>query len=125
MKNAKKLLSLSLMLIIVPIAACGGGTTYGEEVKGEATTTIKESLVDGKAADGKDAIVEGKVTAVCPSGCWFDIADDNGNAMHILIGGDFAVPKSLNGKDVAVAGYLQYNKGKETVELVATGVTVR
>jgi len=118
MKNLKKVTTVVMMLLFVPLAACGGGgTTYGEEVTEKATVTIIDALGKGEAADGTDAVVEGKVTSVCPSGCWFDISDDSGNTLHILVGGDYAVPQTLHGKDVATKGYLQYNKGKDTVEL--------
>ena len=85
MKNLKKSITVALMFLLVPLAACGGGTSYGDEVTGEANTAIADALSKGKAANGEDAVIEGKVTSVCPSGCWFDIADDNGNTMHILI----------------------------------------
>ncbi|MCP4230991.1 MAG: hypothetical protein GY771_12710 [bacterium] len=125
MKNLKRTMTVVMLFLFVPLAACGGGTTYGEEVTEKATITIADVLGKGEAADGNDAIVEGEVTSVCPSGCWFDIGDDSGNTLHILVGGDYAVPQTLSGKTVATKGYLQFNKGKSVIELVATGVTTK
>ena len=58
------------------LACAGGGETFGRDVPGAATATVAEVMARGSSADGEHVVVEGKVAAVCPTGCWLDVADD-------------------------------------------------
>jgi hypothetical protein len=104
--------------------ACGAGEGYGEAVGGKADAAPAELLSRGEAAAGEEVTVEGKVTAVCPTGCWLDLADDAGVSLHVVVGGDFAVPQSLQGKRVRAAGTVRFAESRGQVELVARGIKV-
>jgi len=115
--------SVVALAAVLALAACGGAT-YGKSVTGKATTTVAAVGAEGKAADGKHAVVEGKVAAVCPSGCWIDVADPRGNTLHVTVGGDYALPQTINGKTVRAEGDLRFSAAKDKVELVAAGIRV-
>ena len=123
MNAVKTLMTVTALAAAATLLACaGGGETFGRDVPDAATATAAEVMARGAAADGEHAVVEGKVAAVCPSGCWFDVADDAGTILHVVVGGDFAVPQSLAGKRVRAEGTLRYLPDKGKIEMVADGV---
>jgi hypothetical protein len=123
MTALKTVVTVSALAAAATLLACaGGGDTFGREVPDAATATVSEVMARGAAADGDRVVVEGKVAAVCPTGCWLDVADDAGTILHVVVGGDFAVPQSLAGKRVRAEGTLRFVPDKSTVELVAGGV---
>ena len=123
MKRPQIVMMTGALAAAATLFACaGGGDTFGREVPDVASATVAEVMARGPAADGDRAVVEGKVAAVCPTGCWFDVADDAGTILHVVVGGDFAVPQSLAGKHVRAEGTLRFVPDKGAVEMVAGGV---
>ena len=123
MPAKKTLMTVSALVAAATLLACaGGGETFGSDVPDAATATVAEVVARGAAADGEHAVIEGKVAAVCPTGCWFDVADDAGTMLHVIVGGDFAVPQSLAGKRVRAEGTLRHVPDKGKIEMVADGV---
>jgi len=123
MKSSQIVTLVGALAAAATLYACGGGgNTFGREVPGAATATVADVMARGAAGNGERVVVDGKVTAVCPTGCWLDVADDAGTILHVVVGGDFAVPQSLAGKRVRAAGTLRYSADKGTNELVADGV---
>jgi hypothetical protein len=123
MTTLKSVITVSALAAAATLFACaGGGDTFGRDVPGDATATVAEVMARGPSADGEHVVVEGKVAAVCPTGCWLDVADDAGTVLHVVVAGDFAVPQSLAGKRVRVEGTLRYVPDKGKIEMVADGV---
>ena len=123
MTALKSVITVSALAAAATLLACaGGGNTYGRDVPDATDATVAEVMARGPAADGEHVVVEGKVAAVCPTGCWLDVADDAGTILHVVVGGDFAVPQSLAGKRVRAEGTLRFVPDKGAVEMVAGGV---
>ena len=122
MNNLKHGLIVAALLGATALAACASGQTYGKAVSTKASTPIADIAREGKAAAGKHVVVEGKVTAVCPSGCWINVSDSNGTILHIEVAGDFAFPQTIVGKTARAEGNLRYSQAKSKIELAASGV---
>ena len=110
-----------LLTVAMALVACNSQTKVGKSVEGDYKgelfgETFKPQKVityDAllKEVDGKEkveAIVRGKVDAVCQTkGCWMNIVSDNDDREMFVKFKDygFFMPKDCSGREVVMKGY--------------------
>ena len=115
--------ALCLLLLCLPLAACGRAPASGEAAAAPAATSpelafgagvklaeatpIDAILADPKAYQGKSVRVEGMITDVCPRrGCWFDMAGGGpGKKLQFKVtDGEMVFPVDAKGKYAVAEG---------------------
>jgi uncharacterized protein YdeI (BOF family) len=108
-----------LIILIVILTACKP-QTFGEPIKESKVTSISEVL---DQRESKTTFrLEGKIGAVCPSGCWFYLKDASGEIFVDINPSGFAIPQK-SGKQAIVEG--AFMKIKRKPIFVATGVEIK
>jgi hypothetical protein len=101
----------------------GKAQTYGGEITVTKVTPIKDVLAAPKSFTEKTVSIEGKITAVCPSGCWFDITDGNVEIHVDIRPSGFVIPQ-ITGKTAKVEGNTRIKEGGK-IDFVGKGVQIR
>ena len=123
----KTLIAISLAVCFavsaVILAGCKGKPkSFGQAISDKTITPIRSIVM--KPADYNDKIVtiEGKITAECPAGGWFDLQQDAA-LLHVdLHPTGFAIPQKV-GSIVTVQGTLKIRDNTPT--LIGTGVEIK
>lgn len=110
-------------LFLGPIAGCSPkGQTYGQSVTESNVTGIGAILAKPDSFAGKTVRIEGEITEVCPSGCWFRIKDATGVMYVNLYPSAFVIPQ-VRGRRAAVQGTVK--KEHTNISVVGTGVRLK
>lgn len=72
--------------------------------------TISAVMDDSTRYTDTSLRIEGKITSMCGSGCWFILSDTTGDIYVTLKPNNFVIPPSM-GKQVVVEGYTQEKNG--------------
>lgn len=121
MKNLIVALSVATGTVLLA-SGCGNGGKYGAEVPQEgAVIPLSDILAKPSAFDRKMVILEGTVSAVCPSFCDFTYAE--GTTSSMVYPREFMLKGLKKGKKVRV--YAEIFAGKERPVISAHGVAVR
>jgi len=126
MKKIKSKIVIVALLGLVAVAFVGCGKKapeqYGEAVTSTEVTPIKDILANPESFADKKVAIEGEITAVCPSGCWFDVKS-NGLEMHVDIKpSGFVIPQK-SGSKVKTEGKVEIEDNKVT--FIGTGVEIK
>lgn len=112
-------LPIIMLIALLLLTACSK-ETYGTEIKEAEVTQVSQAL---SQKDSTATIrLEGKIGAVCPTGCWFFLEDDSGEIYVDLAPSGIAIPQST-GKDAVVEG--SFIKVKEKSVFVGKGVEIK
>ncbi|MDP8323474.1 MAG: hypothetical protein RAO94_14100 [Candidatus Stygibacter australis] len=112
-------LPLIMLIALLLLTACSK-QTYGIEIKEANVTQINQAL---NLKDSTDTLrLEGKIGAVCPTGCWFYLEDNSGEIYVDLAPSGIAIPQSTGKKAVVEGSYI---KVKENSVFVAKGVEIK
>lgn len=102
MKKAVALLTLCVVAVLVGCSQ--PKEKYGQDISHQKPTPISAVLADAKGYEGKNVVIDGKITLECPTGCWFDITDETATLyVDIASGGGFSIPQKV-GSRVLVEG---------------------
>ena len=96
------------------VAGCSQVERYGVTQGIEKTTSLKNILSEPKKYEGKIVKVDGKIVEECPTGCWFNLADDGGIIYVDLNPASFAIPQKV-GKNVSVEGKVVIEDGNVSI----------
>ena len=114
----RTILILSVVLVML-ITGCKK-EQYGSEITVKDNTPISQVL---KQEDSQETFsLEGKIGAVCPSGCWFFLEDESGEIYVDLAPSGIAIPQR-SGKEAKVEG--SYIKTEKRTIFVAKGVEIK
>jgi len=121
------ILAAAAFAFLATIAGCGGGGGGGGEQFGEAitlteTTSLSAILSNPAAHDGSMVRVEGEIQTECPSGCWFNLAEDAAVVRVDLAPHGIAIPQRV-GSDVVIEGTVTVTDGR--VMILGQGVELR
>ena len=117
---------LQIVLILsltLALSSCSRKTkTYGQQISSNKITEIDSILKNPADFDGKIVTVQGNIIRECPTGCWFDIKQDQA-VIHIDINpSGFAIPQIV-GKEVMVEGTVFIGTSQPTI--TGTGVEIK
>ncbi len=115
----KKIALLFLLLIV--FGCSDSKEPFGKAIENRESTSIDSIMKNPEQFAGKAVTVEGQIINECPSGCWFDMRDENGAIYVDIAPGGFAIPQKV-GKDVVVEGKVSLRDGKPII--VGKGVEV-
>jgi hypothetical protein len=116
--------SIAIAVVMAVIAAgCRRRVeTFGSEIPASDATPIVNILAEPLTHTGMPVVVEGRITQVCPAGCWFELSGE-GASLHVdLAGAGLAIPQRM-GKDARVVGTL--SAGSTRVSLAGQGVEIK
>jgi uncharacterized protein YdeI (BOF family) len=71
---------------------------------------------------GKTVVLEGKIIRECPTGCWFDLQQGQGQIHVDLNPNGFAIPQ-ITGEIVMVEGQVKYEG--QNVSVIGEGVKIK
>ena len=137
--NKKVLISFLLVGLILTFVGCAQASNLPGTNNGTANAAGNTSVVESQAASeteapqipdeegpkitrisdifaqpgsykGKDVIVEGKIVAECPSGCWFTLSDGTGNIYVDLNPSNLVIPQK-RGAAAKVYGKVVIERG--------------
>ncbi|MFC1590564.1 hypothetical protein ACFL42_03640 [Candidatus Omnitrophota bacterium] len=115
MRNFSAIIILLLCCAVtLAVAGCGKAEVFGKEVPGAEGASVGDIYKNSKAYNGKDVVIEGKITSECPTGCWFNVNDASGEIYVDLNPSGFAIPQKV-GKKVSVSGKVVVKKGNPTI----------
>ena len=113
------IVSVLLVTAVLVIAGCGakaGGSKaqFGKVIPKEMATTDAKTITDSpKDFEGKDVLVQGKITSECPSGGWVWVKDNSGDIYVNMHPTNVFIPQKVGstvratGKVVLVDGRAQ------------------
>ncbi|MFA5117438.1 MAG: DUF4920 domain-containing protein [Candidatus Omnitrophota bacterium] len=114
--------ALTLMVAVL-ISGCGTKTVlYGQAISEKNKSAIIDILRSPNRFEGKTVRVEGKISEVCPSGCWLRVKDDTGTLFVDILPSNFVIPQAV-GHQAVVEGRVK--KEALQVTLVGTGVEIK
>ncbi|MHB0947222.1 MAG: hypothetical protein ACYC3B_08620 [Sedimentisphaerales bacterium] len=125
--KTKTLTQISLVILLATITfalvSCKGkAESFGEPIGDKAITPIRAVATTPADYNDKNITVEGKIILECPSGCWFDLQQDNAILRVDIEPAGLAIPQKT-GSDATVQGTLKVEDGKPT--LLGTGVEIK
>lgn len=95
---------------------------YGKPITVQTKTPVKTVLATPETFIDQDVVIEGKITTVCPSGCWFDV-ESEGLELHVDIKPNgFVIPQKAGAK-ATVQGRARIRDNQ--VDFVGTGVIIQ
>jgi uncharacterized protein YdeI (BOF family) len=123
----KRILIISTLFVLsVALSGCAGGKAggagaqYGKPIPKEMVVTSTGAITDNpKDFEGKDVLVQGKITSECPSGCWFWVHDASGDMYVDINPSGLFIPQKV-GSTVRVMGTVILNQDRPQV--VGTGI---
>ena len=119
-KGVSILLVLAISLLF--LSGCGRAEQYGTIQGIEKVTPLKDILSSPREYEGKTVKIEGKIVEECPTGCWFNLADDGGIIYVDLIPAEFAIPQKA-GKKATAEGTVVLKDGN--VSISGEGVEIK
>lgn len=111
-----------LIMILAVVYGCAKVEQYGEPLSFRETTRIVEIMKNPSEYIGKTVKVEGKIVSECPTGCWFNVADETGTLYIDLMGANIAIPQKV-GHDVILEGKIKDRAGTPIIH--GTGVVIQ
>jgi len=109
---------LVVVLVALLATGCGGARSkaaYGRAIPPDmAVTTAAEILANPAAFEGKDVLVQGKVTSECPSGGWIWLRDGSGDIYVNMHPTNVFIPQRV-GSDVQALGRVVVESGSPQV----------
>jgi uncharacterized protein YdeI (BOF family) len=102
-----KFIILFCLLLAAPHAVFAA--VEAEKLDGDMVG-IGEILQSPASFEGKDVVVEGKITTECPSGCWFILDDGTGSIYVDILPSNFVIPQK-RGEDALVHGEVMIKEG--------------
>lgn len=116
------LISVTIVAIMIASAVSAHAEIYGERIAEKNATSIGDIVANPKNYDGKTVLVKGKISAECPTGCWFNI-EEKGAVLYVDINpSGFAIPQKV-GHKASIEGTIQIEDDRTV--LVGKGVEVR
>lgn len=116
------LLLVSLSIVVISIAGCGGNKKFGQEITVRELTQIKEILSHPNKYFNKNVRIEGKIIQECPAGGWFYLQDQAATIFVNLHPSGFAIPQRVD-KNVIVQGQVKIKD--QGAEIIGKGVELR
>jgi len=120
-KLAAPALAVAVMAVLL-FGGCRKAKSYGGEITSRQATPLKQILSDPNAYSGKTITIEGKITNVCPTGCWFNLKDENATIRIDLVPNGFAIPQN-KGSGATVEGTVSVRDGQ--TEIIGKAVEIR
>ncbi|MFC1570286.1 hypothetical protein ACFL4E_00700 [Candidatus Omnitrophota bacterium] len=119
-----KIISVLIILAVSLsfLSGCGRTGQYGTIQGIEKVTPLKDILSSPEKYEGKTVKVEGKIVEECPTGCWFNLADDGGIIYVDTNPGEFAIPQEV-GKKASAEGTVVLKDGN--VSIAGKGVEIK
>lgn len=87
-----------LLLSTVLVIGCGRSEKYGTSQGITEVTGLKSIFTSPEKYEGKTVKVEGKIIEECPTGCWFNLANDEGVIYVDITPAEFAIPQKVGSK---------------------------
>ena len=123
----KRILIFSVLVVLsVALSGCGGGKAggakaqYGKPIpKDMVVTNTKTITANPKDFEGKDVLVQGKITSECPSGGWVWVHDTSGDIYVNMHPTNVFIPQKV-GSTVRAMGTVVLDQDRPQV--VGTGL---
>ena len=78
MKTRINIALITMMFALLTISGCGkNGEKFGLPIDETEITSIKSIFENPQIYEGKTVKIKGKIVTECPTGCWFDIANNS------------------------------------------------
>ena len=125
--KTKTLIAISLAAAFavsaVILAGCKGKPeSFGQPISDKTITPIRSIVVKPADYNDKTVTIEGKITAECPAGGWFDLLQDSTLLYVDLHPTGIAIPQKV-GSIVTVQGTIELRENKPV--LVGSGVEIK
>ena len=115
------LISALVVGVLLAAAGCGSGKAggakaqYGKPIPKEMTITESKTIADSpKDFEGKDVVVQGKITSECPSGGWIWVKDASGDIYVNMHPTNVFIPQKV-GSTVKAMGKVVLESGKPQI----------
>lgn len=114
------------LLIVLFLASlmggCGKSEQHGKDLTNMTITRIGDIFSKPDEYINKTVKVKGKITKVCPSGCWFYLKDVPAEIYIDLLPSNLTIPQRVGSKAV-VQGKLIEKDGRLTI--IGKGVAIK
>lgn len=130
MKNILSRLFISLIIVFgIFVSGCGERIEkFGDAISdSEPKTAIASILFNPQKYEGKDVVIEGKISSECPTGGFIYVQDASGGTIYVeMHSAPFAPIPQRTGSIVQAKGtvYLSGGAAKET-KLLGKGLVIR
>ena len=128
MRNKRKINDALSVLLTLSLAfalpGCGRkeAEKYGQDISDYTLTKVDTILKEAANFDGKTVTIKGKITRECPTGCWFNLKDQEAEIYVDLNPSAFAIPQKT-GKKVVVEGKVAVRNNQPII--IGTGVEIK
>jgi uncharacterized protein YdeI (BOF family) len=110
--------------LMLTLSGCGRkeAEKYGQQISDQTPTKTSAILTKPLDYDDKTVTIEGTIIRECPTGCWFDIKEQEG-IIHVDINpSGFAIPQKI-GKTVMVEGKVSVRDNQPII--IGSGVQIK
>ena len=126
MKSLIKKLTIACLFIFITgiiITGCSSkNITYGNKISENSNIKIKEIQENKDNYSDKRVVLEGKITQICPAGCWFNLNDGTGIMYVNLSGKEYVMEQSRLNSSATVEGKVKYNDSG--LSLIPSGIKI-
>jgi hypothetical protein len=120
---------MTTVLLGLLFVGCGRSLEkYGEVPDASAQKTpISAILFSPNEYGGKDVVIEGTISAECPTGGWIHVEDTSGHRIYVEFhGAEFAPIPQRAGRGVVVKGTVYVSEGgSKEVQLLGKGILIQ
>lgn len=125
----KQLFACISIVLISLCTSCGSSIeNYGEIPSQNAPkSTIVSILISPQDYVGKEVVIEGVISAECPTGGWIDVVDEGGHRINVEFhAASFAPLPQRVGRFVIAKGVVFQTSGSiKEVKLLAEGLIIK
>ena len=112
-------LPLILSLLIFSCKNSSPSKFYGEPFDTSKAISVATLLNKMQGQSTVDAVVAGKISSSCQDdGCWLELQNENGSAIHVDWDEKFHLPTDISGKTAILHGYA-FTDSSETGKPIA------